>query len=130
MRFASCSVTGRRIGGLVEDDRARPLNGISQLCTGTSPDALGSFPIGGELSSLSEVTLLPVIARFARLGSGDAVPIGTPSEVVVRGTRPIRLADRNRVVAEIERPGRLGSPVLAEVVGRNVPAARPSDAGA
>jgi acylpyruvate hydrolase len=60
-------------------------------------------------------TLLAVISVFTTLEPGDVILTGKPSGVGFRRDPPVRLADGDRVVVEIERVGRLDNPVLAEV---------------
>jgi acylpyruvate hydrolase len=63
MRFASCSVRGRRFAALVEGDMVRPLRGIDELGAATPVSVLASPPLGDEVIPLSEVVLLPVVPQ-------------------------------------------------------------------
>jgi acylpyruvate hydrolase len=63
VRFASCSIAGRRFAALVEGDVVRPLHGIDQLGAATPLEVLASPPVGDEAIPLTAVELLPVIPR-------------------------------------------------------------------
>jgi len=59
-------------------------------------------------------TLVATISEFIPLASGDVVLTGTPSGVGYRRDPKVLLRDGDRMVVEIERVGRLESPVAAE----------------
>ena len=61
-------------------------------------------------------TLVATISEFMPLNPGDVVLTGTPSGVGYRRDPKVLLRDGDRMVVEIERVGRLESPVAAEVV--------------
>ena len=61
-------------------------------------------------------TLVATISEFIPLAPGDVVLTGTPSGVGYRRDPKVLLRDGDRMVVEIERVGRLESPVAAEVV--------------
>jgi acylpyruvate hydrolase len=63
MRFASCSVQGRRFAAVVEDDMVRPLRGLDELGAGTPLEVLASPRLGDEVIPLSDVELRPVVPR-------------------------------------------------------------------
>jgi acylpyruvate hydrolase len=59
-------------------------------------------------------TLMATISEFIPLAPGDVVLTGTPSGVGYRRDPKVLLRDGDRMVIEIERVGRLESPVVAE----------------
>ena len=59
-------------------------------------------------------TLVATISEFIPLVPGDVVLTGTPSGVGYRRDPKVLLRDGDRMVIEIERVGRLESPVVAE----------------
>jgi acylpyruvate hydrolase len=59
-------------------------------------------------------TLVATISEFIPLAPGDVVLTGTPSGVGYRRDPKVLLRDGDRMVIEIERVGRLESPVVAE----------------
>jgi len=59
-------------------------------------------------------TLIGTISEFTPLHPGDVVLTGTPSGVGYRRDPKVLLADGDRMVVEIEKVGRLESPVAAE----------------
>jgi acylpyruvate hydrolase len=61
-------------------------------------------------------TLVATISEFIPLAPGDVVLTGTPSGVGYRRDPKVLLRDGDRMVVEIERVGRLESPVVAEAV--------------
>ena len=61
-------------------------------------------------------TLVATISEFMPLNPGDVVLTGTPSGVGYRRDPKVLLKDGDLMVVEIERVGRLESPVVAEVV--------------
>ena len=61
-------------------------------------------------------TLIATISEFMPLHPGDVVLTGTPAGVGYRRDPKVLLRDGDRMVVEIERVGRLESPVVAEVV--------------
>jgi acylpyruvate hydrolase len=58
--------------------------------------------------------IIAAISEFVPLNPGDVVLTGTPSGVGYRREPKVLLRDGDRVVIEIERVGRLESPVVAE----------------
>ena len=60
-------------------------------------------------------TLVATISEFIPLAPGDVVLTGTPSGVGYRRDPKVLLRDGDRMVIEIERVGRLESPLAAEV---------------
>jgi len=89
------------------------------------PHALGiSLELNGErlqeantsLFIFDIPTLVATISEFIPLAPGDVVLTGTPSGVGYRRDPKVLLRDGDRMVVEIERLGRLESPVAAEVV--------------
>ena len=96
-----------------------------------TPDEVGephaldiSLELNGERMQASNTsrfifdipTLIATISEFIPLAPGDVVLTGTPSGVGYRRDPQVLLRDGDRVVIEIERVGRLESPVAAEVV--------------
>jgi acylpyruvate hydrolase len=59
-------------------------------------------------------TLIATISEFVPLAPGDVVLTGTPSGVGYRRDPKVLLRDGDRMVVEVERVGRLESPVAAE----------------
>jgi acylpyruvate hydrolase len=62
-RFASCSLGERRFAALVEGEEVLPLDGVSELGTGTPSELLADPPLTGEKLPLAEVSLRPVVPR-------------------------------------------------------------------
>jgi acylpyruvate hydrolase len=96
-----------------------------------TPDEVGephaldiSLELNGERMQASNTsrfifdipTLIATISEFIPLAPGDVVLTGTPSGVGYRRDPQVLLRDGDRMVIEIERVGRLESPVVAEVV--------------
>jgi acylpyruvate hydrolase len=96
-----------------------------------TPDEVGdphaldiSLELNGETMQSSNTskfifdipTLVATISEFVPLHPGDVVLTGTPSGVGYRREPQVLLRDGDRMVVEIERVGRLESPVAAEVV--------------
>jgi acylpyruvate hydrolase len=96
-----------------------------------TPDEVGephaldiSLELNGERMQASNTsrfifdipTLIATISEFIPLAPGDVVLTGTPSGVGYRRDPQVLLRDGDRMVIEIERVGRLESPVAAEVV--------------
>lgn len=63
-------------------------------------------------------TIVATISEFIPLAPGDVVLTGTPSGVGYRREPRVVLRGGDRLVVEIERVGRLESPVVAESVAR------------
>jgi acylpyruvate hydrolase len=61
-------------------------------------------------------TLVATISEFIPLAPGDVVLTGTPSGVGYRRDPKVLLRDGDRMVIEIERVGRLETPVVAETL--------------
>ena len=95
-----------------------------------TPDEVGdphaldiSLELNGERMQASNTsrfifdipTLVATISEFIPLAPGDVVLTGTPSGVGYRRDPKVLLRDGDRMVVEIERVGRLESPVAAEV---------------
>ena len=95
-----------------------------------TPDEVGdphaldiSLELNGERMQASNTsrfifdipTLVATISEFIPLAPGDVVLTGTPSGVGYRRDPKVLLRDGDRMVIEIERVGRLESPVAAEV---------------
>jgi acylpyruvate hydrolase len=87
------------------------------------PHSLGiSLELNGERMQDSDTsklifdipTLVATISEFVPLNPGDVVLTGTPSGVGYRRDPKVLLRDGDRMVVEIERVGRLESPVAAE----------------
>ena len=96
-----------------------------------TPDEVGdphaldiSLELNGERMQASNTSrfifdipaLVATISEFIPLAPGDVVLTGTPSGVGYRRDPKVLLRDGDRMVVEIERVGRLESPVAAEVV--------------
>jgi acylpyruvate hydrolase len=96
-----------------------------------TPDEVGdphaldiSLELNGEQMQASNTsrfifdipTLVATISEFIPLAPGDVVLTGTPSGVGYRRDPKVLLRDGDRMVVEIERVGRLESPVRAEAV--------------
>jgi acylpyruvate hydrolase len=94
-----------------------------------TPDEVGdphaldiSLELNGEQMQASNTsrfifdipTLVATISEFIPLAPGDVVLTGTPSGVGYRRDPKVLLRDGDRMVIEIERVGRLESPVVAE----------------
>jgi acylpyruvate hydrolase len=94
-----------------------------------TPDEVGdphaldiSLELNGEQMQASNTsrfifdipTLVATISEFIPLAPGDVVLTGTPSGVGYRRDPKVLLRDGDRMVIEIERLGRLESPVVAE----------------
>jgi acylpyruvate hydrolase len=94
-----------------------------------TPDEVGdphaldiSLELNGERMQASNTsrfifdipTLVATISEFIPLTPGDVVLTGTPSGVGYRRDPKVLLRDGDRMVVEIERVGRLESPVAAE----------------
>ena len=94
-----------------------------------TPDEVGdphaldiSLELNGERMQASNTskfifdipTLVATISEFIPLAPGDVVLTGTPSGVGYRRDPKVLLRDGDRMVVEIERVGRLESPVVAE----------------
>ena len=94
-----------------------------------TPDEVGdphtldiSLELNGEQMQASNTskfifdipTLVATISEFIPLNPGDVVLTGTPSGVGYRRDPKVLLRDGDRMVVEIERVGRLETPVAAE----------------
>lgn len=63
MRFASCSLGGRRFAGLVDGDVVRPLRDVAELGARTPIELLADPPLSDERVPLADVQLRPVVPR-------------------------------------------------------------------
>jgi acylpyruvate hydrolase len=96
-----------------------------------TPDEVGdphaldiSLTLNGETMQSSNTsrfifdipTLVATISEFIPLTPGDVVLTGTPSGVGYRRDPKVLLRDGDRMVIEIERVGRLETPVVAETL--------------
>jgi acylpyruvate hydrolase len=70
----------------------------------------------GDPHALDIPTLVATISEFIPLAPGDVVLTGTPSGVGYRRDPKVLLRDGDRMVIEIERVGRLETPVVAETL--------------
>lgn len=67
MRFASCLLGDRRVAGLVEDDRVRPLRDVVELGRDTPSELLADPPVTDESLPLAEVRLLPAVPHPGKI---------------------------------------------------------------
>ena len=67
MRFASCLLGDRRVAGLVEDDRVRPLRDVVELGRDTPSELLADPPLTDERLPLAEVRLLPAVPHPGKI---------------------------------------------------------------
>ena len=67
MRFASCLLGDRRVAGLVEDDRVRPLRDVVELGRDTPSELLADPPVTDERLPLAEVRLLPAVPHPGKI---------------------------------------------------------------
>jgi acylpyruvate hydrolase len=67
VRFASCLLGDRRVAGLVEDDRVRPLRDVVELGRDTPSELLADPPVTDESLPLAEVRLLPAVPHPGKI---------------------------------------------------------------
>ena len=67
MRFASCLLGDRRVAGLVEDDRVRPLRDVVELGRDTPSELLADPPLTDERLPRAEVRLLPAVPHPGKI---------------------------------------------------------------